>query len=86
MNLILVVCTKMKFLVLLLAIGFVHAGVLNSKSDGNEFKETYGFFFPGHKYATNVVAVKDISEPESTEKTITFPEVYFYRLKSYKSD
>lgn len=66
----------MKFLVVLLAIGFVHAGVLNSKSDNNVFKGTYGFFLPGHKNATNIIGVKDIYAPESNEITITFPEVF----------
>lgn len=65
----------MKFLVVLLAIGFVHANVINSKPESTDIKETYGFFLPGHKYATNVVGVKDVYEPESTETIVTFPEV-----------
>lgn len=65
----------MKLFVVLLAIGFVHAGVFNSKPAHAVFKGTYGFFLPGHKYATNCIGIKEIYEPESTETLITFPEV-----------
>lgn len=71
----------MKFLVVLLAIGFVHAGVWDSKPDNAVIKGTYGFFLPGHKYAKNVVGIKDVYEPESTETSITFPEVSICSIK-----